>query len=134
MGFSLALGGLPRPLLHGQAGVVLENLGLCIVDQEVDTKFTESKRDAVYAVTNIATKMNISSLESCDQSCDQSCDLFPENVSGVFEMLFTGMANYSTDGRGDIGALVREASIQGLRDVLLKITDSGHTKLITPQV
>ncbi len=130
MGFSLALGGLPRPLLHGQVGVVLGSLGKCIKNQQEDTKFTESRRDAVFAVTKIATKIAISSRESCDQSCD----LCPGNVGDVFEMLFAGLADYSTDGRGDIGALVREASMQGLHDVLLKITDSGHTELITSQM
>lgn len=130
MGFSLALGGLPRPLLRGQVGVILDSLGKCIKDQEISTKFTESRRDAVCAVTNIATKIDISSRDSCDQSCD----LCTGNVGDVFEMLFAGLADYSTDGRGDVGALVREASIQSLRDVLLRITDSGHTDLITSQV
>ncbi len=127
MGFSLALGGLPRPLLQGQLGPILESLGTCIGDiKGVDTRFTESRRDAIYAVTSIATKVGVSS--------DMSCDLCPGNLEAVFEMLFTGLDDYTVDGRGDIGALVREASMQGIHGVLLKVIDSGHPELITPQM
>ncbi|XP_064407047.1 tubulin-specific chaperone D-like isoform X2 [Halichondria panicea] len=131
MGFSLALRGLPLPLLQGQLEPILDSLGKCIGDIEgVDTKFTESRRDAIYAVTSIATKVGVSS----DVSCDVSCDLCPGNLEAVFEMLFTGLADYTVDGRGDVGALVREASMQGIGDVLLKIIDSGHSEIITPEI
>ncbi len=131
MGFSLALRGLPLPLLQGQLEPILDSLGKCIGDIEgVDTKFTESRRDAIYAVTSIATKVGVSS----DVSCDVSCDLCPGNLEAVFEMLFTGLADYTVDGRGDVGALVREASMQGIGDVLLKIIDSGHSEIITPEM
>lgn len=96
----------------------------------MDTKFTESKRDAVIALSSIVTKVGVASGESCDPSCN----LCPKNVVEVFELLFTGVNDYTRDGRGDVGALVREASMTSICNVLLKITDSGHSELISPQV
>ena len=131
MGFSLALGGLPRPLIQGQLSTLLDSLGACIQNiVGVDTRFTEARRDAVTAVTKICTKVDVSS----DKSHDGSCDLCSGIVDKVFTMLFAGVKDYTRDGRGDVGALVREASMQGIGDVLLRITDSGHTDLISSEL
>ena len=52
MGFSLALGALPRMLLHGVLKPVLSRLAqLTSAVQETESKFAEARRDAIRAIT-----------------------------------------------------------------------------------
>ena len=55
MGFSLALGGLPKSLLAGRLDHVIEHLTGCIANiKESELKFVEARRDAVRAITRLA--------------------------------------------------------------------------------
>ena len=52
MGFSLALGALPKMLLHGVLKPVLSRLAqLTSAVQETESKFAEARRDAIRAIT-----------------------------------------------------------------------------------
>jgi len=51
----------------------------------------------------------------------------------VYNALFTAMKDYTTDSRGDIGAVVREASMCGIEELTLLITTSSP-ELITPEM
>ena len=37
------------------------------------------------------------------------------NVEEVYECLLTGLEDYTSDNRGDVGAWIREAAISGLQ-------------------
>ena len=52
-------------------------------------------------------------------SCDQC--LCHGNVSQVYQALFAAMEDYTTDSRGDIGAVVREAAMSGLEEITVMI-------------
>lgn len=56
---------------------------------------------------------------SSDGSCDQC--LCGGNIDQVYQALFTAMGDYTTDSRGDIGAVVREAAITGLEEITVLI-------------
>ena len=52
MGYALALGSFPRPLLRGQLRVVLDPLmSSCQVTQDAERQFAEARRNAVLAIT-----------------------------------------------------------------------------------
>ena len=57
-------------------------------------------------VRRICSTMGVTGDGSCDSS-GRSCDqcLCSSNVSLVYEALFTAMKDYTTDSRGDIGAV-----------------------------
>ena len=52
MGFSLALGGLPKFLLVGRLDHVMRHLTGCVTNiKGTDSKFVEARRDAIRAIT-----------------------------------------------------------------------------------
>ena len=52
MGFSLALGGLPKSLLMGRLDHVMHHLTGCVTNiKGTDLKFVEARRDAIKAIT-----------------------------------------------------------------------------------
>ncbi len=52
MGFSLALGGLPKSLLVGRLDHVMHHLTGCVANiKGTDPKFVEARRDAIRAIT-----------------------------------------------------------------------------------
>lgn len=54
MGFCLALGALPRPLLSNHLQQVLEGLvGVASHIQDCEPKYTESRRDAIKAISRL---------------------------------------------------------------------------------
>lgn len=55
MGFSLALGGLPKSLLVGRLDHVMHHLTGCVTNiKGTDPKFVEARRDAIRAITRCA--------------------------------------------------------------------------------
>lgn len=71
--------------------------------------------------------MGVSSSGSSDDS------VCPENIGSIFDSLFAAMKDYTTDSRGDIGTIVREASMCAIVDLLLLIT-STEPELLTAEM
>lgn len=58
MGFSLALGGLPKSLLVGRLDHVMRHLTGCVANiKGTDPKFVEARRDAIKAITRFAISL-----------------------------------------------------------------------------
>lgn len=144
MGYSLALGGLPKSLLvGGQLGVVLDSLMKSCSD--MSPKFGEARRDAVcsitrygpcmaHACTHVLSAARYHPLfRVCSSLAEQpgdprggvasgSCDLSVDDVERVFSCYMRCLGDYTMDSRGDIGALVREAAMAGIRTLLPILT------------
>lgn len=128
MGFALALGALPKPLLQGRLSQVLDKLVEGVKNiAGCEPKYAEARRDAVRALTRICPTVGVASSGSCDHC------ICPDNVSTVFRALFAATRDYTTDSRGDIGVVVREAGMSGIEQLALLITNKDP-ELISPEI
>uniref|UniRef100_A0A8C9YEG7 Tubulin-specific chaperone D n=1 Tax=Sander lucioperca TaxID=283035 RepID=A0A8C9YEG7_SANLU len=109
-GSALALGSLPRFMIHSKLNQVCLGNQMCTVSQK-DGSFTEARRDAVKAIAQVCVKAGVCAHGSPDSA------LCSENVAGVYGALLNSMNDYTTDSRGDVGAWVREAAMTSLMDV-----------------
>uniref|UniRef100_A0A672IWE0 Tubulin-specific chaperone D n=1 Tax=Salarias fasciatus TaxID=181472 RepID=A0A672IWE0_SALFA len=99
-GSALALGCLPAFMIHGKLKQILQALQqVCAPTQ--DGKFPEARRDAVKAVAQVCVKVGVAAHGSPDST------LCPENIGEVYDLLLSGMNDYTTDSRGDVGAWVK---------------------------
>ena len=121
MGFSLALGALPKELLCGVLKPVLSHLAqLVSAVQEAESKYVEARRDAVRAITRCVCVgvCGCAPLPSTPSPSARICvtvDILPlgsdgfslseETLTVAYEALLTAMTDYTTDSRGDVGAL-----------------------------
>ena len=71
----------------------------------------------------ICQTVGVSSSGSCDQC------LCHGNVDQVYQALFVAMEDYTTDSRGDIGAVVREAAMTALEEITTLIVNSEPSLL-----
>lgn len=51
----------------------------------------------------------------------------------VYQALFTAMEDYTTDSRGDVGAVVREAAMTALEEVTVLIANK-EPSLLSPDM
>ncbi|KAM9843702.1 tubulin-specific chaperone D [Aulostomus maculatus] len=125
---ALALGCLPRFMLHSKLKQILGGLQqMCIVSQKEQT-FTEARRDAVRAIAQVCINAGVCASGSPDSV------LCSENVGAVYDTLLNCMNDYTTDSRGDVGAWVREAAMSSLMDVTVLLTSSAPEILLPDQV
>ncbi|XP_042361024.1 tubulin-specific chaperone D isoform X2 [Plectropomus leopardus] len=123
-GSALALGCLPRFMIHSKLKQIVEGLQqMCTVSQKEGT-FTEARRDAVTAIAQVCVKVGV----CADGSPDSA--LCSENVAEVYGVLLNSMNDYTTDSRGDVGAWVREAAMTSLVDVTLLVSSSAPEILL----
>ncbi|NWZ66145.1 TBCD protein, partial [Acrocephalus arundinaceus] len=112
-GFSRALGALPRFLLKGRLQQVLEGLKKVTVISPEDVSFAESRRDALIAIAKVCQTVGVKGDGS------QQEYVCRENVDQIYATLLTGVTDYTTDSRGDVGGWVREAAMSSLMEVTL---------------
>uniref|UniRef100_A0A4W6G114 Tubulin-specific chaperone D n=1 Tax=Lates calcarifer TaxID=8187 RepID=A0A4W6G114_LATCA len=118
-GSALALGCLPRFMIHSKLKQIFEGLQqMCSVSQK-EGSFTEARRDAVRAIAQVCVKAGVCANGSPDSA------LCLENVAEVYGTLLESMNDYTTDSRGDVGAWVREAAMTSLMDVTTLVA-SNH--------
>ncbi|NWT55444.1 TBCD protein, partial [Erythrocercus mccallii] len=112
-GFSRALGALPRFLLKGRLQQVLEGLRKVTVISPEDVSFAESRRDALIAIAKVCQTVGVKGDGS------QQEYVCRDNVDHIYATLLTGVTDYTTDSRGDVGGWVREAAMSSLMEVTL---------------
>ncbi|XP_060883388.1 tubulin-specific chaperone D [Labrus mixtus] len=123
-GSALALGCLPRFMIHGKLKQILEGLQqMCAVSQKKG-EFTEARRDAVKAISQVCAKVGVGAHSSPDSF------LCSENVAEVYGTLHGSMNDYTADSRGDVGAWVREAAMTSLMEVTLLVAGSAPEILL----
>ncbi|XP_076608803.1 tubulin-specific chaperone D [Chaetodon auriga] len=126
-GSALALGCLPRFMIHSKLKQILEGLQqICTVTQK-EGSFTEARRDAVRAIAQVCVKAGVCANGSPDSS------LCSENVADVYGALLDSMSDYTTDSRGDVGAWVREAAMTSLMEVTLLVASSA-AEILSPDL
>ncbi|XP_010221654.1 PREDICTED: tubulin-specific chaperone D-like [Tinamus guttatus] len=112
-GFSLALGSLPRSLLKGRLQQVLEGLRKVTLVTHTDTSFAEARRDALIAIAKVCQTVGVKGDGSQEEY------VCKDNVTPIYAMLLSGVTDYTTDSRGDVGGWVREAAMTSLKEVTL---------------
>ncbi|NXD41875.1 TBCD protein, partial [Copsychus sechellarum] len=117
-GFSRALGALPRFLLKGRLQQVLEGLKKVTVISPEDVSFAESRRDALIAIAKVCQTVGVKGDGS------QQEYVCKDNVDQIYGTLLTGVTDYTTDSRGDVGGWVREAAMTSLMEVTLLLVQS----------
>lgn len=115
-GFELAIGALPQFLLLPVKDEVIERLvDLSLVPTEAKIKeaglnhvilnWSEARRDAVKALGSVTISLGFENLTASD-------------LRKIFECLLKALEEYTIDNRGDIGAWVREASMNVLHQLI----------------
>ncbi|KAF4797301.1 tubulin-specific chaperone d [Turdus rufiventris] len=117
-GFSRALGALPRFLLKGRLQQVLEGLKKVTVISPEDVSFAESRRDALIAIAKVCQTVGVKGDGS------QQEYVCKDNVDQIYATLLTGVTDYTTDSRGDVGGWVREAAMTSLMEVTLLLVQN----------
>ncbi|NXD55641.1 TBCD protein, partial [Corvus moneduloides] len=117
-GFSRALGALPRFLLKGKLQQVLEGLKTVTVISPEDVSFAESRRDALIAIAKVCQTVGVKGDGS------QQEYVCRDNVDQIYATLLTGVTDYTTDSRGDVGGWVREAAMSSLMEVTLLLVQN----------
>lgn len=117
MGYLMAVGAFPRFLCDLQLEGIVQTL---IAQSRVPTpatnpnentqtqKWSEARRDSVRALTAVIMKIGLK------QEMGEVPETVQRCVQGTFQCFLTGLEEYTSDNRGDIGAWVREASMKGL--------------------
>uniref|UniRef100_A0A8D2ML80 Tubulin-specific chaperone D n=1 Tax=Zonotrichia albicollis TaxID=44394 RepID=A0A8D2ML80_ZONAL len=117
-GFSRALGALPRFLLKGRLQQVLEGLKKVTVISPEDVSFAEARRDALIAIAKVCQTVGVKG-DGCQQEF-----VCRDNVDQIYATLLTGVTDYTTDSRGDVGGWVREAAMSSLMEVTLLLVQN----------
>ncbi|NWI51504.1 TBCD protein, partial [Calyptomena viridis] len=117
-GFSRALGALPRFLLKGRLQQVLEGLKKVTLISPEDVSFAESRRDALIAIAKVCQTVGVKGEGSQEEFVCRA------NVEHIYTTLLTGVTDYTTDSRGDVGGWVREAAMTSLMEVTLLLVQN----------
>uniref|UniRef100_A0A8C5TPF5 Tubulin-specific chaperone D n=1 Tax=Malurus cyaneus samueli TaxID=2593467 RepID=A0A8C5TPF5_9PASS len=117
-GFSRALGALPRFLLKGRLQQVLEGLKKVTQISPEDVSFAESRRDALIAIAKVCQTVGVKGDGSQEEYVCR------DNVDQIYATLLTGVTDYTTDSRGDVGGWVREAAMTSLMEVTLLLVQN----------
>ncbi|XP_030591993.1 tubulin-specific chaperone D isoform X1 [Archocentrus centrarchus] len=123
-GSALALGCLPRFMIHGKLKQIVESLRQMCTETQKQGSFTEARRDAVTSIAQVCVKAGACAKGSPDSA------LCLENVAEVYGTLLSSMNDYTTDSRGDVGAWVREAAITSVMDVTMLVASSAPEILL----
>ncbi|XP_026207932.1 tubulin-specific chaperone D [Anabas testudineus] len=126
-GSALALGCLPQFMIHNKLKQILQGLQqMCAVSQR-EGNFTEARRDAVTAISQVCVKAGV-----CAQGSPDSV-VCSENVAEVYGTLLESINDFTTDSRGDVGAWVREAAMTSLMDVTTLVAASAPD-ILSPDI
>ena len=111
VGSALALSVLPHSVLHSHALSLVKALTPCTkVLSKSEASLAECRASAVKAITNIQLV--------CECNCETRVQ--------IYRVLLDCLEDYSTDSRGDIGCVVREAAVICLKKCNQYILSKGH--------
>ncbi|XP_060071725.1 tubulin-specific chaperone D-like [Ylistrum balloti] len=127
MGYSLAIGALPKFFIKNKLRGILSGLMGATRVTEKEKKWAESRRDAIKAITGVCKSVGV------DKDGDQSQVLCSQNISEVYDTFFSAMQDYTLDSRGDVGAWAREAAMIGLHEISTVIVNTDAS-LISPEI
>lgn len=131
MGYVMALGSLPAFILHLNLVSVLKALTrhslrpnvqrLFLDANEIDDRsenpitvnWSESRRDSIKALSNVVQTIGFKMSAGDDNKCISLDNQII--LDKIFNCFLCGMDEYTIDDRGDIGAWVREASMNGTK-------------------
>uniref|UniRef100_A0A665UT99 Tubulin-specific chaperone D n=1 Tax=Echeneis naucrates TaxID=173247 RepID=A0A665UT99_ECHNA len=125
-GAALALGCLPRFMIHGKVKQVSVQLCAHFRPFEISL-FIEARRDAIRAIAQVCVTAGVCAHGSPDSI------LCSENIAKVYGTLLESMNDYTTDSRGDVGAWVREAAMTSLMDVTMLVA-AGAPEILSPDL
>ncbi|PNF44134.1 Tubulin-specific chaperone D [Cryptotermes secundus] len=124
MGFSLALGSCPKFMFDDHLHMVIPALIQCSKITESTVRWSETRRDALKALISICSTVSGEN--------DLGSEL-TKHLDDIYGCLLEGLAEYTMDGRGDIGSWVREAAITGLQ-VLTCLVVKSDPSLLTSEL
>ncbi|XP_067044336.1 tubulin-specific chaperone D-like [Acropora muricata] len=127
VGFSQALGSLPKFMLKSRLKVVFEGLISATQVANDPGKFAESRRDALKALARIACTVGLS------RTGDEREVVTESGLRVLYEAFFVALSDYTIDSRGDVGAWVREASMTGLETLTCFVVKTDPS-LLTPHI
>ncbi|XP_054723921.1 tubulin-specific chaperone D-like [Uloborus diversus] len=107
-GFALAIGALPASVLAGRVEEAVRALGRCVEDTEEHPEWADARRDAVRALAGVARTVGTGGLG---------------DPGPLFEALLAATRDYTLDSRGEIGAIVREAAMLAIQEVVLLVKE-----------
>ncbi|XP_031592420.1 tubulin-specific chaperone D isoform X1 [Oreochromis aureus] len=126
-GSALALGCLPKFMIHGKLKQIIEGLRQMCAETQKEGAFTEARRDAITSIAQVSVKAG-----ACAEGSPDST-LCSSNVDEVYGTLLSSMIDYTTDSRGDVGAWVREAAMTSLKDVTMLVASSAP-EILSPDM
>ncbi|KAL0271366.1 UNVERIFIED_CONTAM: hypothetical protein PYX00_008475 [Menopon gallinae] len=138
LGFSSAIGNLPKFMLADKINDLIPALLECMKVTEYTYKWAESRRDATKALISVVSTVGIDMLYRGDKIDTDSSNnqisiattvgsktmILPvvtsdcRHIQDIFQGLLMGLDDYANDSRGDVGAWVREASMSGLEKMV----------------
>ncbi|XP_069005084.1 tubulin-specific chaperone D [Embiotoca jacksoni] len=124
-GSALAIGCLPRFMVHGKLEQIVDGLQrMCAVSQK-EGSFTEARKEAIRSIAQVCVKAGVRANGSPDSA------LCSENVAEVYGALLRSMNDYTTDSRGDVGSWVREAAMTSLMELTMLVA-SDAPEILSP--
>lgn len=117
-GHCLAIGALPLTSISARK---LPQIISCllkaleIIGKKSPLDDAEVRRNAVHGLIELVMRVPIG------QESSDTCQLTPTQVSDLKNAFLTAMGDYTTDNRGDIGSLVREAAISAYGRLTVKL-------------
>lgn len=106
---SILLGAFPKFILKGYVANTIKNLSKCAELTEDHSNWAEARRDAIKALSQVASTVGIDSNENENNAICQS------NLDALFSSFLAGTNDYTLDSRGEIGAIVRESALLAIQ-------------------
>ncbi|EFN69536.1 Tubulin-specific chaperone D [Camponotus floridanus] len=103
IGFAQAIGHFPLFIIRERVKDIIEALIACTHISENTLKWAESRKEALHSLTMILQTLGI-----------DEADKWRLFVSDLYDCYLLALKEYTIDSRGDIGAWVREAAMNGL--------------------
>ncbi|XP_035206135.1 tubulin-specific chaperone D-like, partial [Stegodyphus dumicola] len=114
-GYALAVGSFPQYILKGYVHEAIQCLSKCAEVTEEYSSWAEARRDAVKALSQVAATVGV------DQTSDEQNVICQNNLDLIFSTFLAATNDYTLDSRGEIGAIVREAAMIAIQDVIFLV-------------
>ncbi|XP_072036691.1 tubulin-specific chaperone D-like isoform X1 [Amphiura filiformis] len=127
MGAGLALGTLPKFMLMGKLSKIFKGLITATEVIKTEARFAEGRRDALKSLSSVSNTVGVETNGSPENV------ICKDNINMLYTALLAALKDYSLDQRGDVGAWVREAAMESLRDLTILVVQHDPS-LLTPDI